>query len=46
MGVPEEKDAQLKRLLSELDEARTFETYEEYVHYREVLATLEELVQK
>ena len=42
-GVPEEKDAELKSLLSELDEARTFETYEEYVHYREVLSALEEI---
>jgi len=42
-GVPEEKDTQLKHLLSELDEARTFETYEEYVHYREVLAALEKI---
>jgi pimeloyl-ACP methyl ester carboxylesterase len=42
-GVPEEKDAQLKHLLSELDEARTFETYEEYVYYREVLAALEKI---
>jgi pimeloyl-ACP methyl ester carboxylesterase len=42
-GVPDEKDAELKRLLSDLDKARTFETYEEYVHYREVLAALEEI---
>ncbi len=42
-GVPKEKDAQLKRLLSELDEARTFETYEGYVQYREVLSALEEI---
>jgi len=42
-GVPEEKDAELIRLLSELDKARSFETYEEYVHYREVLAALEEI---
>jgi uncharacterized protein len=42
-GVPQEKDARLKRLLSELDAARTFETYEEYVHYREVLSALEEI---
>jgi len=42
-GVPEENDAELKRLLSELDEARTFGTYEEYVHYREVLSALEEI---
>jgi len=42
-GVPDEKDAELIRLLSELDKARSFETYEEYVHYREVLAALEEI---
>jgi uncharacterized protein len=42
-GVPPEKDAELKRLLSELNEARTFETYEEYVHYREVLSALQEM---
>jgi hypothetical protein len=42
-GVPKEKDAELKRLLSELDEARTFETYEGYVQYREVLSALEEI---
>jgi uncharacterized protein len=42
-GVPEEKDAQLKHLLSEFDEARTFETYKAYVHYREVLAALEKI---
>jgi uncharacterized protein len=42
-GVPEEKDAQMKHLFSELDEARTFETYEGYVHYREVLAALQEI---
>jgi uncharacterized protein len=42
-GVPPEKDAQLKALLSKLDEARTFETYQEYVHYREVLSALQEI---
>ena len=42
-GVPEEKEAELKRLLSELEEARTFETYEAYVSYREVLSALEEI---
>jgi len=42
-GVLPEKDAQLKTLLSELDETRTFETYDEYVHYREVLAALEKI---
>lgn len=39
-GVPESKDAELKRLLAELDAARTFETYAGYVHYREVLGAL------
>ncbi len=38
-GLPE-KEAELRRLLSELDEARTFETYAGYVHYREVLDDL------
>jgi uncharacterized protein len=42
-GAPKEKDSQLKTLLSELDEARSFETYEEYVHYREVLSALREI---
>jgi len=35
--VPEEDADQRTVLLAELDEARTFETYEEYLHYREVL---------
>ena len=39
-GVPEEKADELRRLLSELDRARTYETYDEYVHYREVLDAL------
>lgn len=39
-GVAEEKADELRRLLSELDSARTFETYAEYVHYREVLDAL------
>jgi pimeloyl-ACP methyl ester carboxylesterase len=43
-GVPEEKAAELGRLLSELDRARTFETYDEYLHYHEVLETLAGLV--
>lgn len=38
-GLPG-KEAELERLLSELDEARTFETYAGYVHYREVLDDL------
>ncbi|HSB65802.1 MAG TPA: alpha/beta fold hydrolase [Anaerolineales bacterium] len=45
-GVPPGKDAELKRLLSELERARIFETYEEYVHYREVLSALEEIGSK
>lgn len=39
-GVPTEKDAQLRSLLTELDTARKFETYDEYLHYREVLDAL------
>jgi uncharacterized protein len=35
--VPEENADQRTTLLAELDEARTFETYKEYLHYREVL---------
>jgi pimeloyl-ACP methyl ester carboxylesterase len=42
-GVPEEKADQKTRLLSELDGARTYETYAEYVHYREILAALTDL---
>jgi hypothetical protein len=39
-GVPEEQADELKRLLSELDKARTYETYAGYVHYRETLDAL------
>ncbi len=39
-GVPEEDADQLTNLLAELDRARTFETYEGYLHYREVLDAL------
>ena len=39
-GVPEETADTLRRVLSELDRARTFETYDEYVHDREVLDAL------
>jgi uncharacterized protein len=42
-GVPEGSDAELRRLLAELDTARTFETYDEYVHYREVLDALADI---
>jgi len=39
-GVPEEATDQLQILLAELDEARTFDTYEGYLHYRGVLDEL------
>jgi pimeloyl-ACP methyl ester carboxylesterase len=39
-GVPEAATGQLEILLAELDEARTFDTYEGYLHYREVLDEL------
>lgn len=39
----EDKDEQKVALLAELDQARTYETYEEYLHYREILAGLAEL---
>ena len=39
-GVPEEKIAQLQALQTELDQARSYQTYAEYVHYREVIGSL------
>jgi hypothetical protein len=39
-GVPDENADQLEILLADLDEARTFDTYEGYLHYREVLDEL------
>jgi len=42
-GVPGEKADQKRSLLSELDRARTYETYAEYVHYREILEALTDL---
>jgi pimeloyl-ACP methyl ester carboxylesterase len=39
-GVPEEKTAQLEALLTELDQARSYQNYAEYVHYREVINSL------
>ena len=39
-GVPDEAAGQLEILLAELDEARTFDTYKGYLHYREVLDEL------
>jgi hypothetical protein len=39
-GVPEEDADRLEILLAELDEARTFDTYEGYLRYREVLDEL------
>jgi uncharacterized protein len=38
--VPEEKADQKTRLLAELDRARTYDTYAEYLHYRDVLKAL------
>jgi pimeloyl-ACP methyl ester carboxylesterase len=42
--VPEEKVDRKTRLIAELDRARTYDTYEEYLHYREVLEALAGLV--
>jgi uncharacterized protein len=39
-GVPEDKTAQLQALLTELDQTRSYQTYAEYVHYREVISSL------
>jgi pimeloyl-ACP methyl ester carboxylesterase len=39
-GVPEEKADRHKELLAELDTARLYETYDEYVRYREVIDAL------
>jgi pimeloyl-ACP methyl ester carboxylesterase len=39
-GVEKEAAGQLEVLLAELDEARTFDTYEGYLHYRKVLDEL------
>jgi len=39
-GVPEGKTTQLQALLTELDQARSYQTYAEYVHYREVISSL------
>jgi hypothetical protein len=39
-GVPEENAGQLTVLLSELEAARTFDTYEGYLRYRKVLEDL------
>jgi uncharacterized protein len=39
-GVPEGKVEQKASLLAELDQARTYETYEGYLHYREILTAL------
>ena len=39
-GVPEKETALLQTLLTELDEARSYQTYAEYVHYRQVISNL------
>ena len=42
-GVPEEKADEKMRLVAELDRVRTFETYEEYLRYREVIDAMADL---
>ena len=42
-GVPEEKADQLSSLLPKLDKVRTYETYDEYLAYREVLVALADI---
>ncbi len=39
-GVPEEMENELQGLLTELDQTRTYQTYAEYVHYREIISNL------
>ncbi len=39
-GVPQETEEKLKALLTELDQARFYQTYAEYVHYRQVISSL------
>jgi pimeloyl-ACP methyl ester carboxylesterase len=39
-GTPEEQADRRKELLAELDAARTYETYGQYAHYREVIDVL------
>jgi pimeloyl-ACP methyl ester carboxylesterase len=39
-GVPSEKADRQKELLAELDAARLYETYDEYVRYREIIDAL------
>jgi len=42
--VPAEQAAEKERLLAELDQARAYETYEEYLLYRETIAALARIV--
>ena len=39
-GTPQDQTERRTELLAELDAARTYETYDEYVHYREVVDAL------
>jgi pimeloyl-ACP methyl ester carboxylesterase len=39
-GVLEEKENEQQTLLAELDQARSYQTYSEYVHYREVIRNM------
>jgi pimeloyl-ACP methyl ester carboxylesterase len=41
-GVPDDQSDQLNNLLAELDKVRTITTYDEYLHYRELLTTMAE----
>jgi uncharacterized protein len=43
-GVPEEKSAEMDRLWRELDKNRSYETYTQYLAYRESMAALAALV--
>lgn len=45
-GVPEKKTEELQSLLAELDKSRSYQTYAEYVHYREVIGDLLSLAVK
>jgi len=42
--VPAQQAAEKERLLAEMDQARAYETYAEYLHYRETLAALAKIV--
>ena len=39
-GIPDKNEEKLQSLLTELGEARTYQTYGDYVHYREIISDL------